>query len=165
MGIKNHVKTHLQANNEAILNCAVCGKGTPCQNPVEKPFVCNNCRDVKLQIQQQQQHNHHQQVQQQLIQQGHSSGSGYHQMKPHLVPTPVPCDEEEESCPESEKQYQCQYCHKRFQHPSTLNMHLKKHSDEKPFLCTYCNKNFKRNSSLKIHARTHTGEKTRKLIE
>nr|XP_055073192.1 zinc finger protein 883-like [Misgurnus anguillicaudatus] len=61
---------------------------------------------------------------------------------------------------EKKRHFHCEKCGKNLFAPtSTINNHMKTHSDEKLFHCSECNKYFSNNGNLVAHKRTHTGEK------
>ena len=59
----------------------------------------------------------------------------------------------------SEKQFNCQLCHRSYLTKKSLNQHLNVHDDSKSHKCDVCLKVFHSNSKLVTHYRTHTGEK------
>lgn len=50
----------------------------------------------------------------------------------------------------------CPFCHKDFQHLSTLKQHLPVHTGEKKYECDSCNKRFTQSSSLYKHIKAQT---------
>ena len=64
-----------------------------------------------------------------------------------------------------EGMHQCQFCEKKFQYSTHLQVHERIHTGEKPFKCKYCGKRFNQKSNLRGHIRTHTGEKPHKCSE
>ena len=56
-------------------------------------------------------------------------------------------------------EHTCQVCHRVFQAPSKLKIHIRTHSGEKSFSCSVCNKTFSISWNLKSLERTHNGEK------
>ncbi|KAJ8587166.1 hypothetical protein M405DRAFT_934910 [Rhizopogon salebrosus TDB-379] len=53
--------------------------------------------------------------------------------------------------------YECDYCGKGFNRPSSLKIHLNSHTGEKPFTCTFegCGRSFSVLSNMRRHARVH----------
>ncbi|KAJ3857471.1 hypothetical protein EV368DRAFT_77686 [Lentinula lateritia] len=53
--------------------------------------------------------------------------------------------------------YECTYCGKGFNRPSSLKIHLNSHTGEKPFLCPVegCGRSFSVLSNMRRHARVH----------
>ncbi|KDQ21442.1 hypothetical protein BOTBODRAFT_74507, partial [Botryobasidium botryosum FD-172 SS1] len=53
--------------------------------------------------------------------------------------------------------YECPYCQKRFNRPSSLKIHVNTHTGEKPFLCTFpgCGRPFSVMSNMRRHSRVH----------
>lgn len=55
--------------------------------------------------------------------------------------------------------YPCEVCHKVFQKPYNLKLHMKTHSTDKPFKCLKCPKTFARLHDKKRHEQLHEGIK------
>ncbi|KAF9070117.1 hypothetical protein GYMLUDRAFT_141420, partial [Collybiopsis luxurians FD-317 M1] len=53
--------------------------------------------------------------------------------------------------------YECSYCGKGFNRPSSLKIHLNSHTGEKPFVCPVegCGRSFSVLSNMRRHARVH----------
>ncbi|KAH8119244.1 hypothetical protein DFH11DRAFT_432048 [Phellopilus nigrolimitatus] len=53
--------------------------------------------------------------------------------------------------------YECPYCPKRFNRPSSLKIHINSHTGEKPFECTEpgCGRRFSVQSNMRRHSRVH----------
>ncbi|KLO14600.1 hypothetical protein SCHPADRAFT_812259, partial [Schizopora paradoxa] len=53
--------------------------------------------------------------------------------------------------------YECTYCQKRFNRPSSLRIHINSHTGNKPFECTFtgCGRRFSVQSNMRRHARVH----------
>ncbi|CAE6458018.1 unnamed protein product [Rhizoctonia solani] len=53
--------------------------------------------------------------------------------------------------------YECQYCGKRFNRPSSLKIHVNTHTGEKPYKCTFpsCGRRFSVMSNMRRHSRVH----------
>ncbi|KAI5120743.1 hypothetical protein M0805_007817 [Coniferiporia weirii] len=56
------------------------------------------------------------------------------------------------------KRHTCPHCHKRFNRPSSLKIHLNTHTGEKPFECPYpgCGRQFNVSSNMRRHYRNHS---------
>ncbi|KAI0337162.1 hypothetical protein BDW22DRAFT_1340359, partial [Trametopsis cervina] len=56
-----------------------------------------------------------------------------------------------------EKKHCCLYCNKRFNRPSSLNIHIHTHTGAKPFQCFFpgCQRRFNVNSNMRRHWRNH----------
>ncbi|QRV93360.1 C2H2 zinc finger [Ceratobasidium sp. AG-Ba] len=53
--------------------------------------------------------------------------------------------------------YECQYCGKRFNRPSSLKIHVNTHTGEKPYKCSFpsCGRKFSVMSNMRRHSRVH----------
>ncbi|TDL26165.1 hypothetical protein BD410DRAFT_716077 [Rickenella mellea] len=53
--------------------------------------------------------------------------------------------------------YECPYCAKRFNRPSSLKIHINTHTGEKPFQCPHpgCGRCFSVQSNMRRHSRIH----------
>jgi len=65
----------------------------------------------------------------------------------------------------SSSRYECSYCQKRFNRPSSLRIHINSHTGNKPFECTFtgCGRRFSVQSNMRRHARVH--QQGRKVSE
>lgn len=59
-------------------------------------------------------------------------------------------------------QYKCNLCQKYFP-KSSLEPHLRQHTNEKPFVCRLCNASFARKNNWKTHERNHEKKKDDKM--
>ncbi|KAH8105465.1 hypothetical protein BXZ70DRAFT_920981 [Cristinia sonorae] len=82
-----------------------------------------------------------------------SNGAGS-SSAPHMVSfhPPEPLDDRRHCCP---------HCDKRFNRPSSLNIHVNTHTGAKPFQCEYpgCKRKFNVNSNMRRHWRNHMSRK------
>lgn len=79
-------------------------------------------------------------------------GSG-HRNLPHLTQKAS----EEKLGGSTISKYECSYCGKGFNRPSSLKIHLNSHTGEKPFVCPVesCGRSFSVLSNMRRHARVH----------
>ncbi|KXN65155.1 hypothetical protein CONCODRAFT_21742, partial [Conidiobolus coronatus NRRL 28638] len=52
--------------------------------------------------------------------------------------------------------FQCQTCHKHFNHKGSLKRHMRMHTNTKEYYCKACSKNFVRKDSLIKHRESRT---------
>jgi hypothetical protein len=66
--------------------------------------------------------------------------------------------------PYDEKKHCCPHCNKRFNRPSSLNIHVNTHTGAKPFLCPFpgCQRRFNVNSNMRRHYRNHVSSNRRR---
>ncbi|GBE78900.1 hypothetical protein SCP_0200970 [Sparassis crispa] len=76
----------------------------------------------------------------------------------HLLP--------EHGASSEERRHRCPHCHKRFNRPSSLNIHVNTHTGAKPFVCRYpgCNRTFNVNSNMRRHYRNHLTTRRRDTV-
>ncbi|KAG6850939.1 hypothetical protein H0H93_005808 [Arthromyces matolae] len=67
-------------------------------------------------------------------------------------------DDEDRRSGVSASKYECSYCGKGFNRPSSLKIHLNSHTGAKPFVCPVesCGRSFSVLSNMRRHARVHT---------
>ncbi|EMD41165.1 hypothetical protein CERSUDRAFT_91925 [Gelatoporia subvermispora B] len=65
-----------------------------------------------------------------------------------------------------EKRHRCPHCSKRFNRPSSLNIHVNTHTGAKPFMCRFpgCNRQFNVNSNMRRHYRNHLTSRRRDVV-
>ncbi|KAI0766201.1 hypothetical protein BD413DRAFT_481446 [Trametes elegans] len=66
----------------------------------------------------------------------------------------VPADE----CPpDDDRRHGCGICHRRFNRPSSLRIHMNSHTGDQPFECPFpgCKRRFSVNSNMRRHYRNH----------
>lgn len=59
---------------------------------------------------------------------------------------------------ESQWEFQCYFCSKRFRAPSILTTHMQIHTEERPNQCKVCGKTYTRLSSLNVHKNSHSNK-------
>ncbi|KAH9853252.1 hypothetical protein C2E23DRAFT_728858 [Lenzites betulinus] len=66
----------------------------------------------------------------------------------------VPADE---CSPDDDRRHACGICHRRFNRPSSLRIHMNSHTGEQPFECPFpgCSRRFSVNSNMRRHYRNH----------
>ncbi|PAV73663.1 hypothetical protein WR25_18834 [Diploscapter pachys] len=65
----------------------------------------------------------------------------------------------QQSQQQTQSQYICKFCGKRYAYASSLYVHTRNHTNERPFKCRYCDKTFTNQGNMMVHHRVHTGEK------
>ncbi|OBZ65392.1 Zinc finger protein C25B8.19c [Grifola frondosa] len=65
-----------------------------------------------------------------------------------------------------DKRHRCPHCHKRFNRPSSLRIHVNTHTGAKPFECHYpgCHRTFNVNSNMRRHYRNHLTARRRDVV-
>ncbi|KAI0352441.1 hypothetical protein OH77DRAFT_1497920 [Trametes cingulata] len=63
----------------------------------------------------------------------------------------------EECPPDDDRRHGCGICHRRFNRPSSLRIHMNSHTGDQPFECPYpgCSRRFSVNSNMRRHYRNH----------
>ncbi|KAI0637488.1 hypothetical protein C8Q77DRAFT_1047187 [Trametes polyzona] len=81
-------------------------------------------------------------------------------MAQHNLPTyVVPADE---CSPDDDRRHGCGICHRRFNRPSSLRIHMNSHTGDQPYECPYpgCRRRFSVNSNMRRHYRNHRDANT-----
>ncbi|KAJ8082780.1 hypothetical protein PM082_008636 [Marasmius tenuissimus] len=88
--------------------------------------------------------------------------------------SPSPSDVQYQSSPEDlsddagdDKKHICTTCHKRFNRPSSLRIHMNTHTGATPFRCPYpnCGREFNVNSNMRRHYRNHSNPSQGKVAD
>ncbi|PBK61692.1 hypothetical protein ARMSODRAFT_1089524 [Armillaria solidipes] len=85
---------------------------------------------------------------------------------PHQPPrrecTPLSSEDDEDGA----KKHVCRTCHKRFNRPSSLRIHINTHTGATPFRCPFpgCRREFNVNSNMRRHYRNHTSSSAAELF-
>ncbi|KAK0221233.1 hypothetical protein EDD85DRAFT_960401 [Armillaria nabsnona] len=76
---------------------------------------------------------------------------------PRRESTPISSEDDEDGTKEGKK-HVCTTCHKRFNRPSSLRIHINTHTGATPFRCPFpgCGREFNVNSNMRRHYRNHT---------
>ncbi|KAG8932844.1 hypothetical protein FRC02_000455 [Tulasnella sp. 418] len=92
------------------------------------------------------------------IHSGHSFSHDSHSEDIGNNPTPV----SSRPTTAGSAKYECEYCQKRFNRPSSLKIHVNTHTGEKPFKCPFpgCGRRFSVSSNMRRHSRVHTQPKS-----
>ncbi|OJT09705.1 Zinc finger protein C25B8.19c [Trametes pubescens] len=63
----------------------------------------------------------------------------------------------DECPPDDDRRHGCGICHRRFNRPSSLRIHMNSHTGDQPFECPYpgCSRRFSVNSNMRRHYRNH----------
>ncbi|KAI9059081.1 hypothetical protein FKP32DRAFT_1580517 [Trametes sanguinea] len=63
----------------------------------------------------------------------------------------------DECPPDDDRRHGCGICHRRFNRPSSLRIHMNSHTGEQPFECPFpgCSRRFSVNSNMRRHYRNH----------
>ncbi|KAI0820686.1 hypothetical protein BC628DRAFT_831637 [Trametes gibbosa] len=74
--------------------------------------------------------------------------------EPNLPTYVIPAGE---CSPDDDRRHGCGICHRRFNRPSSLRIHMNSHTGEQPFECPFpgCSRRFSVNSNMRRHYRNH----------
>ncbi|KAI0655346.1 hypothetical protein C8Q70DRAFT_923910 [Cubamyces menziesii] len=63
----------------------------------------------------------------------------------------------DECPPDDDRRHGCGICHRRFNRPSSLRIHMNSHTGDQPFQCPFpgCSRRFSVNSNMRRHYRNH----------
>ncbi|KAI8984812.1 hypothetical protein BD414DRAFT_417698 [Trametes punicea] len=66
----------------------------------------------------------------------------------------------EECPPDDDRRHCCGICHRRFNRPSSLRIHMNSHTGDQPYQCLFpgCSRRFSVNSNMRRHYRNHMKE-------
>ncbi|KAI0640634.1 hypothetical protein C8Q79DRAFT_448532 [Trametes meyenii] len=66
----------------------------------------------------------------------------------------------DECPPDDDRRHGCGICHRRFNRPSSLRIHMNSHTGDQPFQCPFpgCSRRFSVNSNMRRHYRNHRDE-------
>ncbi|KAK0472581.1 hypothetical protein IW261DRAFT_1507166 [Armillaria novae-zelandiae] len=83
----------------------------------------------------------------------HLASSASLRPPPRRECTPASSEDDEEGA----KKHVCRTCHKRFNRPSSLRIHINTHTGATPFRCPFpgCRREFNVNSNMRRHYRNH----------
>lgn len=62
---------------------------------------------------------------------------------------------------QSEKNFECPICNKRFQRKGSLALHNRSHTGERPFICDICGRPFRQKNDMLKHQKSHTNPNSR----
>ncbi|KAK0468846.1 hypothetical protein IW261DRAFT_1012034 [Armillaria novae-zelandiae] len=77
---------------------------------------------------------------------------------PRYKTSSLSSEEDDETLAKEDKKHICTVCHKRFNRPSSLRIHVNTHTGATPFQCPFpgCGRGFNVNSNMRRHYRNHT---------